>query len=108
MSKHTLHSLKVGDSILFPDSEVSYVVRHVGTRYVFAGSDDGCHYTIVDKKEEVLASTTMTFEALGNFCIEGNPQELERLLTTGERELSKRYCDTFKKFNNYKGKVIST
>jgi len=104
--KHKLHNLKVGDAILFPNDEFAYVVRYVGLRYVFAGSDCGCVYTIVDKKEEVLASTTMLFEPLANFTIEGNAQKLEKLLTDGERELSEKYRDTFKNWNLYKGKVL--
>lgn len=106
MKKHVLHQLKIGDIIQFPNDEFDYVVRHVGLRYVFAGSDCGCVYTVIDKKEEVLASTTMLFEELANFTVEGNAQKLEILLTNGERELSKRYRDTFKDFNYYKGKVI--
>ena len=104
--KHALHNLKIGDIIRFPNDEFEYVVRHVGLRYVFAGSDCGCVYTVIDKKEEVLASTTMLFEVLANFTVEGNAQKLEILLTNGERELSKRYRDTFRDFNYYKGKVI--
>jgi len=104
--KHVLHNLKIGDIVRFPNDEFDYVVRHVGLRFVFAGSDCGCVYTVIDKKEEVLASTTMLFEELANFTVEGNAQKLEILLTNGERELSKRYRDTFKDFNYYKGKVI--
>lgn len=105
--KHVLNQLKIGDIIQFPNDEFAYVVRHVGLRFVFAGSDCGCVYTVIDKKEEVLASTTMLFEELANFTVDGNAQKLEILLTNGERELSKRYRDTFKDFNYYKGKVIS-
>lgn len=104
--KHVLHQLKTGDIIRFPNDEFEYVVRHVGLRFVFAGSDCGCVYTVIDKKEEILASTTMLFEVLANFTVEGNAQKLETLLTNGERELSKRYRDTFRDFNHYKGKVI--
>ena len=102
---HVLNNLNLGDAILFPDDENEYVVRHVGLRYVFAGSDCGCFYTIIDKKDEILASTTMLFEEYANFTIDGNAKELEKLLTIGERELSRKYRDTFKNFNSYKGKV---
>ena len=105
-TKNKLHDLKLGDIIQFPNDEFSYEVRHVGLRYVFACSDCGCVYTIIDKKDEVLASTTMTFEEFANFTIEGNAQKLEMLLTNGERELSRKYRDTFHAFNLYKGKVI--
>ncbi|WGT37741.1 hypothetical protein QH639_18145 [Lysinibacillus sp. 1 U-2021] len=105
-NKHKLHDLKLGDIIRFPNDEFDYVVRHVGLRYVFVGSDCGCVYTIIDKKDEVLASTTMTFEEFANFTVEGNAQKLETLLTNGDRELSRKYRDTFKDFNYYKGKVI--
>lgn len=104
--KNKLHQLKLGDKILFPNDETEYVVRHVGLRYVFAGSDCGCYYTIIDKKDEILASTTMTFEEFANFTVEGNPQKLEMLLINGERELSRKYRNTFQAFNLYKGKVI--
>lgn len=89
MKKHVLHLLKIGDIIRFPNDEFDYVVRHVGLRFVFAGSDCGCVYTVIDKKEEILASTTMLFEELANFTVDGNAQKLEILLTNGERELSK-------------------
>lgn len=105
--KHKLHQLKIGDIILFPDNEFEYVVNHVGIHYIFASSDCGCVYTVIDKKEEILASTNMTFEEFGNFNIQGNAQKLEVLLTNGERELSKKYRDTFQQFNLYKGKVIT-
>ncbi len=104
--KHVLHQLKIGDTIRFPNDDFAYVVHHVGLRYVFAGSDCGCVYTVIDKKDEILASTTMIFEELANFTVEGNAQKLEKLLTNGERQLSKKYRDTFKDFNYYKGKVI--
>lgn len=105
-NKHVLHNLKNGDIIQFPNDEFDYVVRHVGLRYVFAGSDCGCVYTVIDKNDEILASTTMLFEEFANFTVDGNAQKLEMLLTNGERELSRKYRDTFQAFNLYKGKVI--
>lgn len=105
-NKHVLHSLKNGDIIRFPNDEFDYIVRHTGLRYVFVGSDCGCVYTVIDKKDEILASTTMLFEEFANFTVVGNPQKLEMMLTNGERELSRKYRDTFQAFNLYKGKVI--
>ena len=104
--KHKLETLALGDVILFPNDEFEYVVKHVGLRYVIAGSDCGCVYTVIDKKDKILASTTMLFEELGNLKVEGNAQKLELALINGERQLSKRYRDTFQEFNLYKGKVI--
>lgn len=106
MSKHKLETLVVGDAIRFPGDSDDYIVKHVGIRYTFACTEDGCHYTVIDKVDKVLASTTMTFETFANFYEEGYAETLEKLLTTGERELSRKYRDTFQQFNIYKGKVI--
>lgn len=104
---HSLHNLKIGDIIRFPDEDINYKVHYVGLRFTFSCSDCGNHYTVVDKKEEILASTNMTFEEFCDFNLEGNAQKLEVLLTNGERELSRKYRDTFQQFNLYKGEVIT-
>lgn len=108
MRKHKLEMLELGDKIIFPNDEFEYVVKLVGLRYVIAGSECGCVYTIIDKKEKILASTTMIFEELGNLTVKGNAEKMEKALTSGERELSRKYRDTFEKFSLYKGKVIKT
>jgi len=92
-------------SIIEDSYEEQYFVKHVGERYVFACTEDGCRYTIVDKVDKILASTTMTFEEYANFNKEENAKTLEKLLLSGERELSRKYKDTFEQFDNYNGKV---
>lgn len=106
MNKHKLEMLKIGDAIKFPNDDELFIVKHVGLRYVFACTEDGSHYTVVDKVDKILASTAMTFEEFANFYKEGYAETLEKLLTSGERELSRKYRDTFKQFDIYKGEVI--
>lgn len=103
---HMLKQIKLGDGLKFPDANDIYYVKYVGFRYIFACTEDGCFYTIVDKIDECLASTTMTFEEYANFNIEGNAEKLESLLTSGDRELSQKYRDSFKDWNLYQGKII--
>lgn len=106
MSKHKLELLEVGDKIVFPNDEEHFIVKKSGFRYVFACTEDGCRYTVIDKKDKILASTEMTFEEYANFNKPGNADMLESLLTENIRQLSRKYRDTFQQFNIYKGKVI--
>lgn len=106
MEKHILEELSIGDTIIFNnDAERAYQVKHIGERFAFACTHDGCKYTIVDKEEKCLASTTMLFEQFGNFNKAGHAQKLEELLLNGERELSRKYRDSFADFTQYKGIV---
>ena len=106
-SQHVLSRLNKGDGILFPDVVELFIVYYVGERYSFACTSGG-EYTVVDTEEGILASTNYTFEEFGNFSVEGNAEALENLLLSGERELSKKYRDTFEAFDNYQGFVIGS
>lgn len=105
MEKHILEELKTGDIIMYSHDERPYVVMHVGERYAFACTETGGMYTVVDKEEKCLASTTKLFEEFGDFRKDGHAQELERLLLSGERELSRKYRDSFEDFTKFKGIV---
>jgi len=96
-----LKKLEVGDSIIFQKGEEPFVVKATNYRYALACNSDGTEYTIVDKKDEVLASTTQLFEEFANFNINENAQKILDMLHTGERELSKKYRDTFAEFDRY-------
>src|SRR6185312_16447375 len=102
-----LKKLEVGDSIIFQEGEEPFVVKATNYRYALACSSDGTEYTIVDKKDEVLASTTQLFEEFANFNINGNAQKMLSMLHTGERELSKKYRDTFMEFDELGARVGS-
>lgn len=102
-----LKTIEKGNKFKFsPEEAHIYEVKHVGDRYAFACTADGS-YTVIDKADEILASTTILFEQYGNFNQEGNAEKLEALLNSGERELSRKYRDTFDDFNNFGGALVN-
>lgn len=99
--------IKAGDSIVFQKGEEPFVVMEDSYRYALACTEDGTEYTIVDKKEKVLASTTYTFEKYANFNKKENAQKMLEMLHSGERELSRKYRDTFAEFDVFAEKLGS-
>lgn len=100
-------NIQEGDSIRFEKNDPDlFVVQKVTDRYVFAGTEDGCQFTIVDKVEKVLASTNMIIEVYGNFTDKSNVEKVNEMLLSGERELSQKYRTSFKDFDRLGGEVL--
>lgn len=102
-----LKKLDVGDSIIFEEGEEAFVVKAANYRYALACTEDGSEYTVVDKKEEVLASTDRLFETYANFNKEENSQKMLEMLHSGERVLSKKYRDAFSEFDIFESALGS-
>lgn len=96
-----LKLLQVGDSIIFADGEQPFVVQATNYRYALACTKDGSEYTIVDKKDEIVASTNYLLEKHSNFNRKENTQKMLDMLHSGERELSKKYRDSFSEWDAF-------
>lgn len=96
-----LMKVQVGDSVIFAKDEKPFVIKSTNYRYALACTVDGSEYTIIDKKEKVLASTTQLFEEYSDFNKEENAQKMLDMLHSGERELSRKYRDTFSEFDAF-------
>lgn len=96
-----LKMLQTGDSIIFADGEQPFIVQATNYRYALACTKDGSEYTIVDKKDEIVASTNYLFETHSNFNKKENAQKMLDMLHSGERELSRKYRDSFLEWDRF-------